>query len=214
VNPGGPGSRAGPLVATNRSGAARALMHPSPSLTAMGAEDDGACPSSRTPAACLSELPRARGRRLPTAAAPLEALTVTALRVGAVPDPARMAAIASFSLLAVDRESIHAGGSPLARHVANAILVEDSAALAEQGTQQLARRIDAAVMAVYRAAELAGGARGRHLHLRKFQPRGLHPRGRTRTGRDVESSRSPGRWAVPGAQGRTHPPTDLPKERR
>jgi hypothetical protein len=65
--------------------------------------------------------------------------------------PGRAVADRQLLLLAVDQKSIHAGGSPLARHVTNAILAEDSAAPAEQGTQQLARRIDAAVMAVYRA---------------------------------------------------------------
>jgi phage terminase large subunit-like protein len=63
----------------------------------------------------------------------------------------------------VDQELTHDGGSPLARHVANAILREDSrgARLAKEHKDS-PRRIDgavAAVMAVHRAAELAGAAR-------------------------------------------------------
>jgi phage terminase large subunit-like protein len=69
-------------------------------------------------------------------------------------------ATARFYALVVDGELSHDGSSGLARHVANAILREDSrgARLAKEHKDS-ARRIDAAVaavMAVHRAAELAG----------------------------------------------------------
>jgi phage terminase large subunit-like protein len=69
-------------------------------------------------------------------------------------------ATARFYQLVVDQELTHDGSSALARHVANAILREDSrgARLAKE-TKDSPRRIDAAVaavMAVQRAAELAG----------------------------------------------------------
>ena len=72
-------------------------------------------------------------------------------------------ATARFYALVVDQELTHDGGTPLARHVANAILREDSrgARLAKE-TKDSPRRIDgavAAVMAVHRAAELAGASR-------------------------------------------------------
>jgi len=72
-------------------------------------------------------------------------------------------ATARFYQLVVDQELTHNGGSPLARHVANAILREDSrgARLAKEHKDS-PRRIDgavAAVMAVHRAAELAGAPR-------------------------------------------------------
>jgi phage terminase large subunit-like protein len=72
-------------------------------------------------------------------------------------------ATARFYQLVVDQELTHDGGTALARHVANAILREDSrgARLAKE-TKDSPRRIDAAVaavMAVHRAAELAGAAR-------------------------------------------------------
>jgi phage terminase large subunit-like protein len=71
-------------------------------------------------------------------------------------------ATARFYQLVVDQELTHDGGSPLARHVANAILREDSrgARLAKEHKDSK-RRIDAAVaavMAVHRAAELADTA--------------------------------------------------------
>jgi hypothetical protein len=65
--------------------------------------------------------------------------------------------------LVVDGELTHDGGTPLARHVANAILREDSrGARLSKETKDSPRRIDAAVaavMAVHRAAELAGASR-------------------------------------------------------
>jgi phage terminase large subunit-like protein len=69
-------------------------------------------------------------------------------------------ATARFYSLVVDGELSHDGSSALARHVANAILREDSrgARLAKEHKDSH-RRIDAAVaavMAVHRAAELAG----------------------------------------------------------
>jgi phage terminase large subunit-like protein len=72
-------------------------------------------------------------------------------------------ATARFYQLVVDQELTHDGGTPLARHVANAVLREDSrgARLAKE-TKDSPRRIDAcvaAVMAVHRAAELAGASR-------------------------------------------------------
>jgi phage terminase large subunit-like protein len=72
-------------------------------------------------------------------------------------------ATARFYQLVVDGELTHDGGSPLARHVANAILREDSrGARLSKETKDSPRRIDgcvAAVMAVHRAAELAGATR-------------------------------------------------------
>ena len=69
-------------------------------------------------------------------------------------------ATARFYQLVVDQELTHDGGSALARHVANAILREDSrGARLSKETKDSPRRIDgavAAVMAVHRAAELAG----------------------------------------------------------
>jgi phage terminase large subunit-like protein len=69
-------------------------------------------------------------------------------------------ATARFYQLVVDRELTHDGGSALARHVANAILREDSrGARLSKETKDSPRRIDgavAAVMAVHRAAELGG----------------------------------------------------------
>jgi phage terminase large subunit-like protein len=72
-------------------------------------------------------------------------------------------ATARFYSLVVDQELTHDGSSALARHVANAILKEDSsgARLAKEHKDS-PRRIDAAVaavMAVHRAAELAGAGR-------------------------------------------------------
>jgi phage terminase large subunit-like protein len=72
-------------------------------------------------------------------------------------------ATARFYQLVVDQELTHDGSSALARHVANAILREDSrgARLAKEHKDS-PRRIDAAVaavMAVHRAAELAGASR-------------------------------------------------------
>jgi phage terminase large subunit-like protein len=69
-------------------------------------------------------------------------------------------ATARFYQLVVDQELTHDGSSALARHVANAILKADSrgARLAKEHKDS-PRRIDAAVaavMAVHRAAELAG----------------------------------------------------------
>jgi phage terminase large subunit-like protein len=69
-------------------------------------------------------------------------------------------ATARFNQLVVDGELTHDGTSALARHIANAILREDSrgARLAKEHKDS-PRRIDAAVaavMAVHRAAELAG----------------------------------------------------------
>jgi phage terminase large subunit-like protein len=69
-------------------------------------------------------------------------------------------ATARFYSLVVDQELTHDGSSALARHIANAILREDSrgARLAKEHKDS-PRRIDAAVaavMAVHRAAELAG----------------------------------------------------------
>jgi len=68
-------------------------------------------------------------------------------------------ATSRFYQLTVDQELTHDGGAPLARHVANAILKQDSrgARLAKE-TKDSPRRIDgavAAVMAVHRASELA-----------------------------------------------------------
>ena len=72
-------------------------------------------------------------------------------------------ATARFYQLVVDGELTHDGGTPLARHVANAILREDSrGARLSKETKDSPRRIDgavAAVMAVHRAAELAGASR-------------------------------------------------------
>ena len=72
-------------------------------------------------------------------------------------------ATARFYQLVVDGELTHDGGSPLARHVANAVLREDSrGARLSKETKDSPRRIDgavAAVMAVHRAAELAGATR-------------------------------------------------------
>jgi hypothetical protein len=72
-------------------------------------------------------------------------------------------ATARFYQLVVDQELTHDGGSALARHVANAILREDSrGARLSKETKDSPRRIDgavAAVMAVHRAAELAGSGR-------------------------------------------------------
>jgi phage terminase large subunit-like protein len=72
-------------------------------------------------------------------------------------------ATARFYALVVDQELTHDGGTPLARHVANAILREDSrGARLSKETKDSPRRIDgavAAVMAVHRAAELAGADR-------------------------------------------------------
>jgi phage terminase large subunit-like protein len=69
-------------------------------------------------------------------------------------------ATARFYQLVVDQVLTHDGGSALARHVANAILREDSrGARLSKETKDSPRRIDAAVaavMAVHRAAELAG----------------------------------------------------------
>jgi phage terminase large subunit-like protein len=72
-------------------------------------------------------------------------------------------ATARFYQLVVDHELTHDGDSRLARHVANAILREDSrgARLAKE-TKDSPRGIDAAVaavMAAHRAAELAGAGR-------------------------------------------------------
>ena len=68
-------------------------------------------------------------------------------------------ATARFYALVVDQELTHDGGTPLARHVANAILREDSrGARLSKEAKDSPRRIDAAVaavMAVHRAAELA-----------------------------------------------------------
>ena len=74
--------------------------------------------------------------------------------------PAWAPATARFYALVVDGELTHDGSSGLARHVANAILREDSrgARLAKEHKDS-PRRIDAAVaavMAVHRAADLAG----------------------------------------------------------
>ena len=72
-------------------------------------------------------------------------------------------ATARFYQLVVDQELTHSGDSRLARHVANAILREDSrGARLSKETKDSPRRIDAAVaavMAVHRAAELAGATR-------------------------------------------------------
>lgn len=62
----------------------------------------------------------------------------------------------------VDGELTRDGGASLARHVANAILREDSRGdRLSKETKDSPRRIDAAaaVMAVHRAAELAGASR-------------------------------------------------------
>jgi phage terminase large subunit-like protein len=70
---------------------------------------------------------------------------------------------ARFYQLVVDQELTHDGGTALARHVANASLREDSrGARLSKETKDSPRRIDgavAAVMAVHRAAELAGATR-------------------------------------------------------
>jgi phage terminase large subunit-like protein len=67
---------------------------------------------------------------------------------------------ARFYQLVVDQALTHGGSSALARHVANAILREDSrGARLSKEAKDSPRRIDAAVaavMAVHRAAELAG----------------------------------------------------------
>jgi phage terminase large subunit-like protein len=72
-------------------------------------------------------------------------------------------ATARFYQLVVDGELTHDGGSALARHVANAILREDSrGARLSKEAKDSPRRIDGAVatvMAVHRAAELAGVSR-------------------------------------------------------
>lgn len=69
-------------------------------------------------------------------------------------------ATARFYQLVVDGELAHDGGTPLARHVANAILREHSrGARLSKEAKDSPRRIDAAVMAVHRAAELAGASR-------------------------------------------------------
>jgi phage terminase large subunit-like protein len=72
-------------------------------------------------------------------------------------------ATARFYQLVVDQELTHDGDSRLARHVGNAILREDSrGARLSKETKDSPRRIDAAVaavMAIHRAAELAGPAR-------------------------------------------------------
>jgi phage terminase large subunit-like protein len=72
-------------------------------------------------------------------------------------------ATARFYQLVVDQELTHDGDSRLARHVANAILREDSrGARLSKETKDSPRRIDAAVaavMAVHRAAELAAASR-------------------------------------------------------
>jgi phage terminase large subunit-like protein len=72
-------------------------------------------------------------------------------------------ATARFYQLVVDQALTHDGDSRLARHVANAILRDDSrGARLSKETKDSPRRIDAAVsavMAVHRAAELAGTAR-------------------------------------------------------
>ena len=72
-------------------------------------------------------------------------------------------ATARFYQLVVDQELTHDGDSRLARHIANAILREDSrGARLSKETKDSPRRIDAAVaavMAVHRAAELAGASR-------------------------------------------------------
>ena len=72
-------------------------------------------------------------------------------------------ATARFYQLVVDQELTHAGDSRLARHVGNAILREDSrGARLSKEHKDSPRRIDAAVaavMAVHRAAELAGAIR-------------------------------------------------------
>ena len=71
-------------------------------------------------------------------------------------------ATARFYQLVVDGELTQDGGSALARHVANAILREDSrGARLSKETKDSPRRIDgavAAVMVVHRAAELAGAS--------------------------------------------------------
>jgi phage terminase large subunit-like protein len=71
-------------------------------------------------------------------------------------------ATARFYQLVVDQALTHDGDSRLARHVANAILREDSrGARLSKETKDSPRRIDAAVaavMAVHRAAELAGAS--------------------------------------------------------
>jgi phage terminase large subunit-like protein len=72
-------------------------------------------------------------------------------------------ATARFYALVVDQELTHTGDSRLARHVGNAILREDSrGARLSKEHKDSPRRIDAAVaavMAVHRAAELAGAIR-------------------------------------------------------
>ena len=72
-------------------------------------------------------------------------------------------ATARFYQLVVDQELTHDGGTALARHVADAILREDSrGARLSKETKDSPPRIDgavAAVMAVHRAADLAGAGR-------------------------------------------------------
>ena len=106
----------------------------------------------------MLEVARARGGRqrslevLDGDGIPVHEFFQTAARMGP--------ATARFYQLVVDGELSHDGGTPLARHVANAILREDSrGARLSKETKDSPRRIDgavAAVMAVHRAAELAG----------------------------------------------------------
>ena len=74
-------------------------------------------------------------RRLPKAGAPAVSPSLSVLEVAA--DPYR------WQQLVVDGELTHDGGTPLARHVANAILREDSrGARLSKETKDSPRRID------------------------------------------------------------------------
>jgi Phage Terminase len=110
----------------------------------------------------LRPLARPRGRRPLPLARSLELLDAEGIAVSEFPQsPARMGpATARFYSAAVDRLLSHDGSPALARHVANAVLKEDSrgARLAKEDKDSR-RRIDvavAAVMAHNRAAILAG----------------------------------------------------------